>query len=731
MRRERATRARPSSARRLDEPPALRSAAWTKGMGIMVCLGALASVSAGCGSAEDPAASASEPLTTECVTIRRGLFGAVADAEIRLDKPGKNYGALNDMQVGAPPGGTERRSLLRFELDFIPPFAKVLSAEVTLKGGNHGFGTINLHTITAPWDEATVTWDSFDLQFTPAAQGSFDASAFAAGQTTFDLSALAQAWVNGAANHGILLKKGIPSGSVATFGASEHANLDKRPALEICFQDLCNDVSCDAPDACHLAGTCDPESGLCVYPLAPEGTPCDDGLACSVGDACLEGACVAGDRLECQAGPPLDPSCSPCVAQVCAMSPYCCTSEWDEKCAVLAKATCAETCPGHCGDALCAAGETCGGCPHDCGSCPPPPPTCVTCVQALNGLPGPLCPSTPPLLDAMLTCMCTEICPAACGSFCTGGPPFPGCLDCIFEGCAPALDACINDQPPPPLCGDGACVGNEACGSCPADCGPCATCPPPLTPCPAANALFCANLDADPWNCGACANACLWGESCVAGSCTVPVCGDLVCAGTESCLSCPGDCGCACHGECSSGAPQMPSCSPCVGQVCSIDPFCCTQAWDALCVDEAFKLCGLCAPVCGDVDCGLGETCFSCPDDCGACPPCPPPLVSCGPSCADLQNDPGNCGACDNSCIPGQLCQSGVCSGGGCGDGVCVPGEDCKLCPGDCGPCPPPVCPPGLTPCPSGCVDLNDDPMNCGQCGVVCAPFTCTMGVCI
>jgi MYXO-CTERM domain-containing protein len=48
---------------------------------------------------------------------------------------------------------------------------------------------------------------------------------------------------------------------------------------------------------------------------------------------------------------------------------------------------------------------------------------------------------------------------------------------------------------------------------------------------------------------------------------------------------------------------------------------------------------------CGDGACGGGETCLSCPADCGACPPA-------------------------------------------CGDGECAADESCAACPGDCGACP-------------------------------------------
>ena len=43
--------------------------------------------------------------------------------------------------------------------------------------------------------------------------------------------------------------------------------------------DLCLDVVCPAPDACHEAGVCDPNTGECSYANAPDGTACSDGRA--------------------------------------------------------------------------------------------------------------------------------------------------------------------------------------------------------------------------------------------------------------------------------------------------------------------------------------------------------------------------------------------------------------------------------------------------------------------
>ena len=55
-------------------------------------------------------------------------------------------------------------------------------------------------------------------------------------------------------------------------------------------------VVCAAPDECHTAGTCDPATGACSDPTnMPNGTPCDDGIACTVGEFCVFGVCQTKD----------------------------------------------------------------------------------------------------------------------------------------------------------------------------------------------------------------------------------------------------------------------------------------------------------------------------------------------------------------------------------------------------------------------------------------------------
>ena len=72
---------------------------------------------------------------------------------------------------------------------------------------------------------------------------------------------------------------------------------------DVCLAGLCtgeSPVTCVALDTCHAAGTCDPASGTCSSPGLPDGAPCNDGIACTQNDVCTGGTC-AGTAYTCPA----------------------------------------------------------------------------------------------------------------------------------------------------------------------------------------------------------------------------------------------------------------------------------------------------------------------------------------------------------------------------------------------------------------------------------------------
>lgn len=221
----------------------------------------LSSALAGCGSADTGAGSGdgAEPegpvseaaqavITPKCVTVQRGSFGAVADAQIARvvgKAPGidveanSNYGSLATAAIGTVSVKELRKTLLRFDLSFIPTASTVLSATVTVNVTTSGAGTVELRRLTEFWDESRVTYNNWkNLQdfLTPAVSFVANPPA-AAGPRSFSIPALAQSWVRGdLANNGVIL---IQEGSFATtISTSEAASVALRPKLAICYTDV-------------------------------------------------------------------------------------------------------------------------------------------------------------------------------------------------------------------------------------------------------------------------------------------------------------------------------------------------------------------------------------------------------------------------------------------------------------------------------------------------------------
>ncbi|WP_437568000.1 DNRLRE domain-containing protein [Sorangium sp. So ce542] len=200
-----------------------------------------------------------------CVTIRRGLGGAVADATIWQVSPGWNDGASTTLTTGTGTGGV-RRSLLRFDLAGVPASAEIASATLSLyQTYKIESSAVRVHRATAPWSESTVTWANFGGggHFDPAVEASFvtGGPGGATGFRNVDVTALAQAWVSGAqGNHGVLIEDDAVTRS--TLRSSESASAAERPALTVCYHDTCEDgirngaesgVDCGGPSCAPCA----------------------------------------------------------------------------------------------------------------------------------------------------------------------------------------------------------------------------------------------------------------------------------------------------------------------------------------------------------------------------------------------------------------------------------------------------------------------------------------------
>jgi hypothetical protein len=143
------------------------------------------------------------------------------------------------------------------------------------------------------------------------------------------------------------------------------------------------------------------------------------------------------------------------------------------------------------------------------------------------------------------------------------------------------------------------------------------------------------------------------------------------------------------------------------GMPCTLDGECLSQRCEDDEDDEgshcvALDRCRLDGPTeCGDESCSGDETCESCEEDCGECPPDPEcgdescngdeTCESCEEDCGECPPEP-ECG--DDDCNGDEDCESceedcGAC-GPTCGDETCEAGETCASCDDDCGVCPAP-----------------------------------------
>ncbi|MGM0576053.1 MAG: hypothetical protein ACQEXJ_10025 [Myxococcota bacterium] len=189
----------------------------------------------------------------------------------------------------------------------------------------------------------------------------------------------------------------------------------------------------------------------CAAPCEVAPAVCGDG-SCAPDEDCLGcpddcGAC--GEPGECCASAD-QPGCSAPVVEtcVCDMDPFCCTSAWDGYCTAEAADFCGADCPEPvCGDGACTPGETCDGCPGDCGACPPAP-----CCEAHGylGCDDPaveacVCDADAYCCDTAWDSICVGIASDTCEAGCQGTAPCAALEIVALDAWAQALpDAAVS-----------------------------------------------------------------------------------------------------------------------------------------------------------------------------------------------------------------------------------------------------------------------------------------------
>ncbi|WP_437636472.1 DNRLRE domain-containing protein [Sorangium sp. So ce854] len=186
------------------------------------------------GQGDDDADGEGNACDPVCVAIYRGGAGGAADAFISTSEPNTTSGSYPNLFTGVS-GAGEKMGLIAFDLSGIPADATVEGATFSVRALYASTAaTLDVHAITAPWTEASVTYSTLNNAFDPAVEASFAVPANLTTTVSCDVTALVQDWVSGALpNHGVLLRE-LGAGK-RTLRSSEEPNVAERPRLDLCY----------------------------------------------------------------------------------------------------------------------------------------------------------------------------------------------------------------------------------------------------------------------------------------------------------------------------------------------------------------------------------------------------------------------------------------------------------------------------------------------------------------
>ena len=127
-------------------------------------------------------------------------------------------------------------SSIQSTFESIPVGANIVSARFSIYSinsyGINATRTVNVYRITSPWEEATVTWNSFNGGYNSQIINTYYAEQ--PGWYTVDITELVQEWINESSdNFGILLKQ--MEELFTMYYSSDFETISLRPMLEICF----------------------------------------------------------------------------------------------------------------------------------------------------------------------------------------------------------------------------------------------------------------------------------------------------------------------------------------------------------------------------------------------------------------------------------------------------------------------------------------------------------------
>jgi hypothetical protein len=111
---------------------------------------------------------------------------------------------------------------------------------------------------------------------------------------------------------------------------------------------IAKQLACGFHDLCAEGGALKRSLSVCVNAVCNgEATCCqrewDDECVTAASETCGE-PCIPCSHSECESGEALDSTCSPCVAQICAVDPFCCDTSWSDECVAKIETVCGQTC---------------------------------------------------------------------------------------------------------------------------------------------------------------------------------------------------------------------------------------------------------------------------------------------------------------------------------------------------------------------------------------------------
>lgn len=98
-----------------------------------------------------------------------------------------------------------------------------------------------------------------------------------------------------------------------------------------CQGEIGLDADADADAGGCVTAVCLPGRATCAAVAAPDGTPCDDGDGCTLGDRCVAGLCQAREALDCDDSNPCTVG-DRCEGGACVIGPSECACETDADC---------------------------------------------------------------------------------------------------------------------------------------------------------------------------------------------------------------------------------------------------------------------------------------------------------------------------------------------------------------------------------------------------------------